>query len=476
MPSSDNEPRLGTIFMGPTPDRETTLDKLYSVAQRDIWNKRTEDEYMERVKVRATEQVRALLLQARKRGDEILTQAESRAGALRAEAEQIRAEAATVHQEVLQELEKTRAVTDSAEVLRENARQEGLLAGHEEAMAQLMLDRQALGETTAVVLISIQEQCARIFDAWRDDLSTLLREAVTKGTGWVIDNARAEVLDTLLDQSVRALLDKRHFTVRVNPADAALVTDMLADAHKAGSRTLSWELGTDTTLEPGSLVVESDAALVDNSRKARQSVVDEVLKHLSLPTGQVDQAAFDSVANTLVSEMRQHGIDLQDSAEIPDTTEIPEPLPQPLAPDFAQADAGAPTAEFSAPDEPQLFLQGDNNTATPEFDLMNDMPHASDLQPEDFVTPPEPHGSQPDFIPEAEFDPTAIFDSPATQSQEPAMPSPEAVEADTLVAEFLEEPASSLGTDHDLTPDNALPSDVADDLLAEMGFGPGSNA
>lgn len=482
MPSSDDEQRYGTIFMGPTPDRETTLDKLYAVAKRDVWNKRTEDEYMERIKARATEQVRALLLQARKRGDEIMTQAESKAGSIRAEGEQFRAESDALRQAAQQELEKARVVTDDAEALRENARQEGFQAGHEEALAQLALDRQSLGETTAVVLISIQEQCARIFDAWRDDLSDLLREAVSKSTAWVVDEARAEVLNAVLDQSVRALLDKRHFTVRVNPADAALVTDLLVDAHKAGSRTLSWELGTDPALEPGSLIVESDAALVDNSRKARHSVVDEVLKNLSLPAGQVDQDAFEHVTNTLVSEMRQHGIDLQDPNEGQEQAEFTPPNH-----DFGQ------NAEFSQPDltpkedkegPTDLYdaAQGDEQfpiepapfDPAPFEPSMVDAP--SDLMPEFNANPAG--NMPPDVSAEAAefsspFDPTSIFDNPPAK----VLASPEAVEAEDMVAEFLAEPAhaANFGANHDAdsdVSDNALPPDVADDLLAEMGFGP----
>ena len=93
MSSSDEESRFGTIFMGPTPDRETTLERLYDAAQREVWNQQTEEEYLERVKARATERVRALLLQARRRGDDILREAESKAGSLRAEAAAIKAEA-----------------------------------------------------------------------------------------------------------------------------------------------------------------------------------------------------------------------------------------------------------------------------------------------------------------------------------------------------------------------------------------------
>lgn len=109
------------------------------------------------------------------------------------------------------------------------------------------------------VLISIQEQCGAIFEAWRKDLAALVREVAEKGTGLVIRAERAEVLAALLDQSMRALLDKRSFSVRVNPEDADLVADILSDARHVNSRVSVWETVRDPSLEPGSLVVESES-------------------------------------------------------------------------------------------------------------------------------------------------------------------------------------------------------------------------
>ncbi len=312
MSSSDEESRFGTIFMGPTPDRETTLERLYDAAQREVWNQQTEEEYLERVKARATERVRALLLQARRRGDDILREAESKAGSLRAEAAAIKAEAEQTRDALTGE---ARALLDEAAALRDAARSEGYEEGRARAEAELAETRRALGETTAVVLLGIHEQCAHIFEAWRADLVALLREAVEKGTGLAVDRDRAAVLEQLLDRSMRALLDRRRLIVRVNPVDAALVTDMLADAKRGGPRADNWELTVDPELEPGSLVVESESGLVNNSRGVRRSVVDEVLEHLTLPAGQADQDAVTAVARTLVEEMRGHGVELEEEGD-----------------------------------------------------------------------------------------------------------------------------------------------------------------
>lgn len=457
MPSFDDKRRTGTIFMGPSPDRETTLDRLYSVTRREVWNKRTEEEYLERVRARATDRVRALLLQARERGEEILREAGSRADDLRAEAEAVKAEAAAVRAEADRILDEARGVREEAAALREAAHGEGFEAGRNEALARLAEERRALAETTGVVLLGIHEQCGHIFEAWREDMAALLREAVEKATGWVADHERAAMLESLLEQSMRALLDRRRFTVRVNPVDAELLTGMLADAHKAGPRATDWELATDPNLEPGSLVVESESALVDNSLPARRSVVDEVLEHLSLPQGEADQAAFSAVADTLVTELRRHGVDLTEEGS-------------PESPDPAEPDAAGPSAFPEKAAAPPLPPDADGlPPSSPHPDAApSDVPEA-DPEPEDLQT------ASGEAVPETmEADPASP--SPAAPAGDPPSPSVMAdAEAENMVQEFLGDPAGTLA-EAAASPAGeeaaGLPPEVADELLADMGIAP----
>ena len=94
----------GTIFMGPQSDRETTLERLYTATQRDQWSKQTENDYMERVRARATERVRELLLQARRRGEALENEARGRAEQIIGEAEAVRAEIAREREKVAEEM------------------------------------------------------------------------------------------------------------------------------------------------------------------------------------------------------------------------------------------------------------------------------------------------------------------------------------------------------------------------------------
>jgi len=470
MSLSDAESRRGVIFMGPTPDRETTLDRLGEAAQREIWNRRTEEEYLERVKARATERVRALLLQTRQRQEEMLAEAREQADSLKAEAEALRVDAARIQAEV-------RAIRDEAEALRASAHEEGVAAGRAEIMDQVAEDSRAQAETIAVVLLSIHEQCASIFEAWRADLASLVREAVQKATGWVADQERTAMLQSLLDQSMRALLDRRRFTVRVNPVDTALLTDMLASAHRANAQITQWEVTSDPTLEPGSLVVESDSALVDNSTGARRSLVAEILQQLTVPSGPADDKAAEAVGQALKERMALHGVFLDESpaeTQAADPTEVP-PFSPALSSEEAILLRGVPDPQseirpVESDGQPSpLAIEEENNTQT------ESRPEAV-LMPEDESSQSNAiHETEQTNVGEAEgvnktAEAVPLPDSPISTPQI-SDPVPEAkteaeaeaeTEAQNLVREFLED-SDEAGND--------LPPDVADELLADLGIG-----
>ncbi len=171
--------------MGPLTHRETRLD-AYLNQKKDVkWSEEAENEYLESVKSRATEKVRALLLQAKRRSDEIVQEAEL------------------------------------------HVYNEAVRKGHEEIQQILAQNQQILGESTAVVLLSIHEQIAKFYDVWKEDLKQLTLDAIEVGTGWVANTEKEAILKQLLDESVQKLIDKKNFIVRVNPADAELITQVL---------------------------------------------------------------------------------------------------------------------------------------------------------------------------------------------------------------------------------------------------------
>lgn len=459
----------GTIFMGPESERETTLGKLYNAAQREQWNRQTENEYMERVRARATDRVRELLLQARRRGEALEAEARERAERIAHEAEGIRAEAVRDRERAAEELRQAESTRQQAETRLSTAHETGLAEGRAQAREELVQAREELGNATGAVLISIQEQCGAIFEAWRKDLAALVREVAEKGTGLVIRAERAEVLAALLDQSMRALLDKRSFSVRVNPEDADLVADILSDARHVNSRVSVWETVRDPSLEPGSLVVESESALVDNSRAARFSAVDEVLSHLEIPESKADHNAAETVTRTLLHSLRGAGVDVTEEGAEPSEGSVRDsssedvasvekrPEPEEDALPAASSEAAVSAADNGKSGETPAETSAVSGSATEE--VREETLPVPELSVRD---EPESEAAS-SAVPGSMAETDKGGSSPVAPESAPDHGELAGTEASELVDAFLGDPGAD---------GHPLPDIVADELLADMGFGP----
>ncbi len=464
--------------MGPLTHRETRLD-AYLNQKKDVkWSEEAENEYLESVKSRATEKVRALLLQAKRRSDEIVQEAELHA-------QEITAQAEKKAQEIEQ---KAQATLGDAEQRYQDVYNEAVRKGHEEIQQILAQNQQILGESTAVVLLSIHEQIAKFYDVWKEDLKQLTLDAIEVGTGWVANTEKEAILKQLLDESVQKLIDKKNFIVRVNPADAELITQVLEN-----SREKNWSMESSKELEPGSLELESDNVYVKNSRSERQKFVQNILDNLVLPRSGEEELLTQHVKDTLNREMQNNPVlahSMQQAetpvAEIPlekimpDTEHSPIPAPE--------QDAGNAEVSADVPSEQSVFM--------PEQDMPETDMRAETAQDFAGQAPAEPNGNAPAGMEEilqeqnqasapknpvqpqkqapssAQEVDDSLFDAPQMQTKQeepievieelPTFSSPDAhAEAQDLVDEFLgNEPKQ----------ESPLPSDLADDLLAEMGF------
>ena len=476
--SNPEATNTNTIFMGPLTHRETRLD-AYLNQKKDVkWSEEAENEYLESVKSRATEKVRALLLQAKRRSDEIVQEAELHA-------QEITAQAEKKAQEIEQ---KAQATLGDAEQRYQDVYNEAVRKGHEEIQQILAQNQQILGESTAVVLLSIHEQIAKFYDVWKEDLKQLTLDAIEVGTGWVANTEKEAILKQLLDESVQKLIDKKNFIVRVNPADAELITQVLEN-----SREKNWSMESSKELEPGSLELESDNVYVKNSRSERQKFVQNILDNLVLPRSGEEELLTQHVKDTLNREMQNNPVlahSMQQAetpvAEIPlekimpDTEHSPIPAPE--------QDAGNAEVSADVPSEQSVFM--------PEQDMPETDMRAETAQDFAGQAPAEPNGNAPAGMEEilqeqnqasapknpvqpqkqapssAQEVDDSLFDAPQMQTKQeepievieelPTFSSPDAhAEAQDLVDEFLgNEPKQ----------ESPLPSDLADDLLAEMGF------
>ncbi len=363
--------------MGPLTHRETRLD-AYLNQKKDVkWSEEAENEYLESVKSRATEKVRALLLQAKRRSDEIVQEAELHA-------QEITAQAEKKAQEIEQ---KAQATLGDAEQRYQDVYNEAVRKGHEEIQQILAQNQQILGESTAVVLLSIHEQIAKFYDVWKEDLKQLTLDAIEVGTGWVANTEKEAILKQLLDESVQKLIDKKNFIVRVNPADAELITQVLEN-----SREKNWSMESSKELEPGSLELESDNVYVKNSRSERQKFVQNILDNLVLPRSGEEELLTQHVKDTLNREMQNNPVlahSMQQAetpvAEIPlekimpDTEHSPIPAPE--------QDAGNAEVSADVPSEQSVFM--------PEQDMPETDMRAETAQDFAGQAPAEPNGNAP---------------------------------------------------------------------------------
>ncbi len=462
------------VFLGPLSHREERLDNIINAQMSSQWSEDTEAKYLESVRARATSKVRAMLLQAKKRSDEIIQQAET-------DAIEIKNKADAAYAELLEAQQKAQMAYDNAaELATQNAT--------ETMREELSQNQHSLAESTTVVLLSIHQQLQNIYDAWKEELRTLTLEAIQVGTGWVADSHKEEILGSMLDNCVRKLIEKKDYVVRVHPSDGALVTQVLER-----SREKSWTMESSTDLEPGSLEVESKHAMVKDSNQERRKFVEEILENLVLPPSQAEEVAIQNVTDTLMNEIQQNPLLAKASSE------QNQEYDKNAQGEFPQESAGQIPNDNQSPEYPEAdqnaeYAQDTNNIQNQDLTEQNQEQSANDIADMGGI------GGM-----ENVDDPTAVFDMPNTdmtsneiEPQALDEPAPQqnplqdnaqeinagsnvnpSAEAENMVDEFLgdlnEEPsamqemAEAPATEQDSS--TSLPPDLADDLLAEMGFG-----
>ena len=240
---NEGQSNWGTIFMGPGPSMETTLERVEAGGPSLAWTTETEAEYLARVREKATAKAKEILLAA---------QAE-------------------------------------ADALREQAHAQGYESGLDQAQAELEEFRQGMGASVAAVLAAIEGNASRIAAAWRDDLVNLARLCVETAVNHELSEERAALLAGLFDGAVARMAGAQRISIVVNPEDEPAVADMLDAAGQNGEQTFA--VRGDATLAPGSLLLESDDSRVDNSLTVRRALVENILAQLSVPADTPEEAS-----------------------------------------------------------------------------------------------------------------------------------------------------------------------------------------
>lgn len=233
------------IVGGPHGPSETTLGEIQG--QRDLtkWTSKTDEEYMRRVRDRATDAAKQIISQA---------------------------------------------MAQAAE-LREQGKAEGLQDATNQAQDYLDALAAQHAQTLAVAMAAVEQGGRQLWDENRQDIVTLVRLVVRKAINLEMDARREEILGSVMDQALDAIDSYRELCLKVNPQDEELVGQLMERAKALHPGLDRWCVRPDEKIQPGGMILESAQGMVDNSMEARWRAVEQVLEQLGLEPAPQEGAA-----------------------------------------------------------------------------------------------------------------------------------------------------------------------------------------
>jgi len=222
------------IGMGsPGPD-EMTIQELEGKRQL-IWDDATNEQYLERVKEKAKDKAKEILM--------------------------------------LAELE--------AEALRTTARHEGYETGIAQAQADIEQHTQAMSAEVENLLAQLGAQGATIFEDRRQDIIGLIRLAVEKTLKVEMDEKRTASLEALMLEALERIESQRQIAIRCAREDAPDLEAFLKTIQERNPTLKYWTVKSDPTLESGGIIVEAAEGKVDNTVATRWAGVEPILEQLA---------------------------------------------------------------------------------------------------------------------------------------------------------------------------------------------------
>lgn len=352
MPLDDLRKKWGTIFMG---EREATveeLDAMQEPARRAQVRQKVQEDYMERVREKATERARQILGEAYAERQKVLAEAREEAqrqsDLILAEVERIRQSTKEGYEAMQAELQKAadiraeaQRIRDEAARIHESAQADGHAAGVESAEGELRAFRGELGQHLAWVLQALSAQFETIDAQWREDLAELTRVAVSAATGHVMDTQHDAVVRAVLLDSLSLLENRATITVRVHPEDEKMVGTLFKAARERAPELQNWVVEGDASLELGGFIVETNSGSVDARRECFKDLVDSVLIHLALPGSDAERTVREAA-----EEMAQRAVQrIRALAPVDEAPEAEAPAPE------AAPETPAPAAAAELPSE-----------------------------------------------------------------------------------------------------------------------------
>lgn len=168
-----------------------------------------------------------------------------------------------------------------AEQLKAKAHEEGYNAGVAAAEEEIKTELAQMADSLGKVLESVSHERKKLYDSYRRDFVTLLHLAVERTIGAAVDARRQEILDKLLGESLDLLDARDTLTLTVHPDDEGLVRELMARAATERTGIDRYQVRTDPNLIPGSVTLETNDGLVDNSLTSRFADVETIFNNLA---------------------------------------------------------------------------------------------------------------------------------------------------------------------------------------------------
>ena len=173
-----------------------------------------------------------------------------------------------------------------AEMIREQARQEGLAQGLADSRQACQAELAGMGASLAGLLEGLEAERQVLWAKHRQEFASLLKLAVEKTLHTELSLRHQEVLGNLMDQAIELLDTRAGFTIVVNPADEASTGPLLEEAKKVHPSLGAWRIKTDPNMTPGGVRLESEAGMVDNTLDTRFEQISDLLDRVEFNDGQ----------------------------------------------------------------------------------------------------------------------------------------------------------------------------------------------
>ncbi|MFW6005142.1 MAG: FliH/SctL family protein [Desulfonatronovibrionaceae bacterium] len=166
--------------------------------------------------------------------------------------------------------------------IRKKAGQEGYQEGLTRAGQEIKARKDQLSQDLGSALKALQKEKHKIWQSHRQDITLILKASVEKILGLEINSQRTRVLESLLDQAMEQVEQKKALTLTVCSQDEKLVRELLDKARENNPDLGTCKIKTSSKIKSGGLILENGTGVVDNTIDSRYAQVKEIVDQISL--------------------------------------------------------------------------------------------------------------------------------------------------------------------------------------------------